>query len=72
MNHKRTKALAAIIARYWQARGYPVHVWVEKEPYNHKAQSTGFTVRSNLVNGLPVNHRPGLVADLAAHPYPDK
>lgn len=71
MNHKRAAALAAQIVSFWQKRGYEVAAWVEREPYSKEAQSAGHTVRTNLVNGLPMNYRPSLIADLAARPTLD-
>lgn len=68
MTHKRAAYLADQIAAFWKRRGHVVKAWVEKEPWSEKAQTSGYTVRTDLVNGLPRTATPKTVADLAARP----
>lgn len=47
--------LAARIAEYWSRRGATVRTWVEKEPWMDASEKASYTVRSDMVNGLPRN-----------------
>jgi hypothetical protein len=47
--------LAAVIRQYWSRRGYSPEVYVEKMSSRESGVGVLYSVRSNMVNGMPVN-----------------
>ena len=45
--------LAIEIANWWRERGYEVEVWVEPIPLKFVFDRPVYSVRSNMVNGVP-------------------
>ena len=53
-SEKGARVLADIISTYWNNRGCNVSVWVADKEIDSKIGNTAYySVRSNLVNGLP-------------------
>jgi len=53
IGEKRAEEQAQAIKNYWAARGYAVEARVTRDPWDHRTQGVGFSVRTNLKNGLP-------------------
>lgn len=51
------EALAAMIAKYWRARGFQVETHTTKEIGARSADMGIWAVRSDLVNGYPASYR---------------
>lgn len=51
---KKAARLADNIRRYWAKRGHDVSVEVVKERYAPGHTARSYTVRSNLIDGLPL------------------
>lgn len=47
--------LAEMIRKYWSKRGYTPTVWVEKMGHKITGDGIVYCVRSNMLNGFPVN-----------------
>jgi len=49
---KMAQRMALDIQAYWFSKGHLIHVWVERMGAN--TLSRDYSVRSNMINGLPV------------------
>jgi hypothetical protein len=50
----RAERSAKRVREHWHRKGYTdVPAEVVKEPWSQKSNTAGYTVRTNLVNGLP-------------------
>lgn len=56
-NREGAEALKAKIEAYWEARGWPVQVWIEQRGFESALRGAHYVVRSNIVSGLPSPQR---------------
>lgn len=57
MTRDRASKLASTIRQFWADRGYTVRAEVVREPWVKDVNSVGYTVRTNLKNGLPLDYK---------------
>lgn len=55
MTKSEAYKIAERIRNHWAEMGCAVQAWTEKEPYVEGVNEAGYTVRTDMVNGLPRN-----------------